>query len=193
MNITVFCGSSRGDSPIYEAAAQQLGALLAAENIGLVYGGGGVGLMGVVSRSVMSAGGRVIGVIPTFLNEKEGIAFDDITELHTVTTMHERKMKMHTLSNGVIAMPGGYGTLDELFEILCWAQLGLHTQPVGLLNINGYYDALVEMLDKMVASKFLSPTNRALLLVADNPTELLAKMKAYNAPDPNKWLDNVVL
>jgi uncharacterized protein (TIGR00730 family) len=193
MNICVFCGSSKGNKAVYAEAATALGAALAARNMGLVYGGGKVGLMGIVANSVMQNGGTVTGIIPHFLNSKEGIAFDAITEVQVVDSMHERKMRMHELSNGVVAMPGGYGTLDELFEILTWAQLGLHTQPVGLLNVNNYFTPLVTMLDNMVTEGFLSTKNRSMLLVSDTPDDLLDQMAAYIAPDTEKWLDNVVL
>ena len=193
MNICVFCGSSTGNLPIYRQAAHALGQALATRQIGLIYGGGRVGLMGIVADSTMQHGGNVIGIIPQFLNESEGVAHDTITEMEVVNTMHERKMRMHQLANGVIALPGGYGTLDELFEILTWAQLGLHTQPIGLLNINEYYTPLVALLDGMLAQGFLSAQNRQLLLVSNDPNDLLDLMAAYQAPDTAAWLKRVAL
>jgi uncharacterized protein (TIGR00730 family) len=191
--ITVFCGSSKGNETVYAEAAQLLGETLAKAGYGLVYGGGKVGLMGIVATAVMQHGGKVIGIIPDFLNDKEGIAYDAITEVRVVTSMHERKLMMHQLSSGVIALPGGYGTLDELFEILCWAQLGLHTQPVGLLNINGYYSPLLTMLETMVSSNFLSAHNRSLLLSDVSAAGLLTQMQNYQPSDASKWLDRVAL
>jgi uncharacterized protein (TIGR00730 family) len=191
--ITVFCGSSKGNETVYAEAAQLLGETLAKAGYGLVYGGGKVGLMGIVATAVMQHGGKVIGIIPDFLNDKEGIAYDAITEVRVVTSMHERKLMMHQLSSGVIALPGGYGTLDELFEILCWAQLGLHTQPVGLLNINDYYSPLLTMLETMVSSNFLSAHNRSLLLSDVSAAGLLTQMQNYQPSDASKWLDRVAL
>lgn len=191
--ITVFCGSSKGNDPIYAEKAAELGQKIAESGFGLVYGGGRVGLMGIVATAVMAHGGKVIGIIPEFLNGKEGIAFDAITEVRVVTTMHERKLLMHQLSSGVIALPGGYGTLDELFEILCWAQLGLHTQPVGLLNVNNYYTPLLEMLQNMTSTNFLSAHNRSLLLSDETAQGLLDKMRDFQPSDASKWLDNVAL
>jgi uncharacterized protein (TIGR00730 family) len=191
--ITVFCGSSKGNAPIYAETAALLGKTLAESGYGLVYGGGKVGLMGIVANAVMQHGGKVIGIIPHFLNAAEGIAYDEITEVRVVDTMHERKLLMHQLSSGVIALPGGYGTMDELFEILCWAQLGLHSQPVGLLNVADYYTPLLTMVETMNRTQFLSDHNKNLLLSDTEPAALLAKMQDFKPSDATKWLDRVAL
>jgi uncharacterized protein (TIGR00730 family) len=191
--ITVFCGSSKGNDPIYAETAALLGKTLAESGYGLVYGGGKVGLMGIVANAVMQHGGKVIGIIPHFLNAAEGIAYDEITEVRVVDTMHERKLLMHQLSSGVIALPGGYGTMDELFEILCWAQLGLHSQPVGLLNVADYYTPLLTMVETMNRTQFLSDHNKNLLLSDTEPAALLAKMQDFKPSDATKWLDRVAL
>ena len=181
--ICVFCGSSKGNNALYEEAAEALGTTLAQENIGLVYGGGRVGLMGIVAQSVMRNGGTATGIIPHFLNEKEGIAFNAISEVLLVDSMHERKLKMHQLSDGVIALPGGFGTLDEIFEILCWAQLGLHTQPVGLLNINGYWQPLLDLLRHVVTQGFADASLLDFVTCVDDVAGLQAALR--NAlPEP---------
>ena len=176
--IVVFCGSGEGNRNSYREAAYLLGATLAALNIRLVYGGAKIGLMGAVADAALSAGGEVTGVIPGFLSTKE-IAHPGLTELIMVDNMHERKLKMHELSDGVIALPGGWGTMEELFEMLTWAQLGLHTKPIGLLNTNRYYDPLVALCDTMVREGFLPLKIREILLVSDSVTELLAMMEAW--------------
>ncbi len=185
--ITVFCGSSPGNNPSYRIAAEQLGNLLTVENIRLVYGGAQVGLMGAVADAVMNNGGEVVGVIPQFLGRKE-IRHDGITELITVESMHERKTKMNELCDGVITLPGGFGTMEELFEMLTWAQLGLHQKPIGILNTAGYYDKLLELLKHMVHQGLLQPTHYNMLLVDESPEGLLAKMRAYQAPELPRWL-----
>ena len=177
--IVVFCGSGEGNRNCYREAAYLLGATLAALNIRLVYGGAKIGLMGAVADAALSAGGEVTGVIPGFLCTKE-IAHPGLTELIMVDNMHERKLKMHELSDGVIALPGGWGTMEELFEMLTWAQLGLHTRPIGLLNTNHYYDPLVALCDTMVREGFLPLKIREILLVSDSVAELLAMMEAWN-------------
>lgn len=186
--ITVFCGSSFGTDAIFEQKATLLGRTLATQNIELVYGGANVGLMGAVADGVLNEGGKVIGVLPIFLQEKE-IAHKNLTELILVETMHERKTKMAELCDGVIALPGGYGTLEELFEILTWAQLGLHKKPIGILNINGFYDELVNLIDTMVTKGFLKEVNQKMLLISDNIEDLLEQMKNYKAPTTGKWID----
>ncbi|MEY4926318.1 MAG: hypothetical protein RI894_754 [Bacteroidota bacterium] len=193
MKICVYCGSSRGNNEIYRQAAAELGKTFAQRQIGLIYGGGRVGLMGLIAESAMKHGGEVTGIIPHFLNDSEGIAFDSITHVHVTDTMHTRKAMMYDMADGFIALPGGYGTLDEVFETVTWAQLGLHQKPIGLLNINGYYSHLVAHLDLMVREGFLSEKNRSMLLIADTLPELLQLMWHYKAPDSSKWLDNVVL
>ncbi len=185
--ISVFCGSSSGKDTTYETIARELGRQLAIESIDLVYGGAKVGLMGAVADGVLAETGKVIGVLPVFLMKKE-IAHDGLTELILVDTLHERKTKMNDLSDGVIALPGGFGTLEEYFEMLTWGQLGLHQKPMGILNIKGYYDELISFLDSMVEKGFLKEVNRKMVLVSDNIEELLDKMKNYEAPDVGKWI-----
>ena len=188
-SVTVFCGSSAGSEEIYRTEAEQLGKTLAKQNIKLIYGGAKVGLMGAVANAVLKAGGEVIGVLPRFLRSKE-IAHDGLTELILVESMHERKTKMHQLSDGVIALPGGFGTLEELFEMLTWAQLGLHKNPIGLLNVNGYYDALILLVQSMVDKGFLKMVNQQMLLPSNNVFELLQIMKEYVAPEVGKWISD---
>ncbi len=193
MKICVYCGSSRGNNEVYRDMAINLGATFAQRNIGLIYGGGRVGLMGIIAETIMENGGEVVGIIPHFLNDTEGIAFDSISEVHITDSMHTRKAMMYERSDGFIALPGGYGTLDEVFETVTWAQLGLHQKPIGILNTNGYYNNMVAHLDVMVRDGFLSAKNRSMLLISDNLEELLDKMAAYKAPDGNKWIENIVL
>ena len=186
--ITVFCGSSTGTEEIYTLQATFLGETLAKRNIELVYGGAKVGLMGVVADGVLSKGGKAIGVLPDFLGSKE-IAHPNLTQLILVDTMHERKTKMNDLCDGVIALPGGFGTLDELFEMLTWAQLGLHKKPIAILNVNGYYDALLTFVQMMVDKGLLKEVNQQMLLVSDSIEELLDKMENYIAPNVGKWIN----
>lgn len=185
--IAVFCGSSPGHDPLLMETAYKLGQQLATSGIDLVYGGAKVGLMGAVADGALAASGRVIGILPGFLQTKE-IAHEGLTELIRVESMHERKLKMHDLSDGVIALPGGYGTLEEYFEMLTWGQLGLHRKPVALLNVNGFYDGLLTLADTMVASGLLKPVNREMMLASDTIEDLLARMTAYEAPVVGKWL-----
>ncbi|MCP2028936.1 uncharacterized protein (TIGR00730 family) [Flavobacterium sp. HSC-32F16] len=186
--ITVFCGSSFGTEEIYKEQAELLGKTLAKQNIGLVYGGANVGLMGAVADGALSENGTVIGVLPNFLRSKE-IAHQGLTELVLVESMHERKTKMSDLCDGVIALPGGFGTLEELFEMLTWAQLGLHKKPIAILNINGFYDALIQLLNVMVEKGLLKDVNAEMLLVSDNIEDLLDKMRNYRPPTVGKWID----
>jgi uncharacterized protein (TIGR00730 family) len=185
--VTVFCGSSSGSDKIFEEQAYLLGKTLAENKIDLVYGGAKVGLMGAVANGVLQNGGKVIGVLPNFLSVKE-IAHEELTELILVETMHERKTKMNELSDGVIALPGGFGTLEELFEMVTWAQLGLHKKPVAILNTNGFYNSLIEMIQKMVDAGFLKQINQQMLLTSDNISGVLEKMKNYQAPVVAKWI-----
>lgn len=188
-SIVVYCGSNPGKKAIYAEAAYQLGAALAKRNIKLIYGGGNMGLMGRVADGSMDNAGFVTGIIPNFLAKLE-VAHKTLSELHFVDTMHERKAKMVSMSDGVIALPGGYGTFDELFEILTWAQLRIFHGPVGLLNVNGFYDLLLLQLDKIVEEGFLRADNRALLVVAEEPAALLEKMEAFRLQNTeNKPLD----
>ncbi|KAB1155144.1 TIGR00730 family Rossman fold protein [Tenacibaculum aiptasiae] len=185
--ITIFCGSSFGTDNNFELQAKELGKKLALENIELVYGGANVGLMGAVANGALSNSGKVIGVLPTFLKSKE-IAHTGLTELILVDSMHERKTKMNELCDGVIALPGGFGTLEELFEMLTWGQLGLHKKPIGILNINGFYNNLITFLDHMVTMGLLKEKNRKMVLISEHIDELLIKMKTYQAPTTGKWI-----
>lgn len=177
-SIVVYCGSSPGTNPIFKEVAVELGEKMATRNIRLIYGGGGFGLMGTVADAVLQNGGEVTGVIPNFLATLE-VAHGTLTELHFVETMHERKFKMVQLAKGVIALPGGYGTLDELFEILAWRQLKIYDGPVAIINVDGYYDFLLQQLDRMVLDGFLKAENRALLFVTATVDEALDQIKGF--------------
>lgn len=172
---------------MYEDAARETGEILAKSGIRLVYGGGGLGLMGAIARAAMGAGGEVIGVIPHALRRKE-LAYHQLTHLHVVDTMHERKQLMAELSEGFIAMPGGFGTLEEFSEIVTWAQLGLHNKPCGILNANGYYDHLLRMFDHAAAEQFVRPHHRSMVMAQADPAALLQEMRAYEGPPTEKWL-----
>ena len=185
--ICVFAGSSPGANDTYRMAAVELGEALAGSGIELVYGGGCVGLMGVLADAALARGGRVTGVIPHTLMVRE-VGHRGLTDLRVVESMHERKAMMAELSDGFIALPGGFGTLEETFEILTWAQLGLHAHPCGLLNIDGYFDALLAFLDRSVNEAFVREAHRAMLLVDDSPRRLLDRFAAYRAPTVEKWL-----
>src|SRR5512138_1376280 len=187
--ICVFCGSSPGAYPEYIQAARQLGSVLASKKIGLVYGGAKVGMMGKIAEAVLEAGGEVIGVIPRGLVEKE-VAFTGLADLRVVDSMHERKALMADLSDGFIALPGGLGTLEEFFEVVTWAQLGIHPKPCGLLNVGGYYNALMGFLDHMVAEKFVEAEHRSMILVDEDPGRLLRKFETYRPPtvDKARWV-----
>ena len=171
-SVGVFCGSRSGHNPIFASAASHLGTLLAREKIKLIYGAGNIGLMGVVADACLAANGHVIGVIPTKLVEKE-VAHKGLSELFVVDSMHERKALMASKSEAFIALPGGFGTCDELFEILTWAQLGIHHNPIGILNTAGFFDPLLAWIDQMIEQGFVKPKFRQLLLVATKPDELL--------------------
>ena len=186
--VCVYLGSSVGENLVYRDTARQVGELLATSGIGLVYGGGNVGLMGILADAALGAGGEVIGIITSGLMRRE-VGHSGLTDLRIVETMHERKALMADLSNGFLALPGGMGTLDELFEILTWAQLGIHNKPCGLLNTNGYFTPLVALLDHMVTERFLRPEHRALALVDDDAARLLARFAEYEPPSVEKWLD----
>lgn len=187
-SIAVFCGSSSGSKDYYYEQAFNLGKKLAHLEIDMIYGGSNAGLMGAVANGALSEGGKVVGVIPEFLVDKE-LAHNGITELILVKSMHERKYKMNELCDGVIALPGGYGTLDELFEMLTWGQLGLHKKPVALYNIHGYYNALINLVQHMVSSGFLKESNQKMLLINEDPDTLLKEMNEYVAPEVEKWLN----
>jgi uncharacterized protein (TIGR00730 family) len=186
-SVAVYCGSSSGNQEIYTQQAQEMGRELARRGLTLVYGGGCVGLMGTIADAVLAEGGKVIGVIPQFLADKE-VAHRGCTELHIVETMHQRKLLMADLAEGFVAMPGGFGTLEELFEVLTWGQLGLHGKPVGLLNTQGFYDALLALLDHMSAEAFLRQENRGQLLQNPSAAALLDAMQAYQPVRLEKWL-----
>lgn len=186
-SIVVFCASSLGDDAVFKQQATHVGKVFAKRGLTLVYGGGKVGLMGAVADGVLSDGGKVIGVIPDFLNSKE-IGHQGVTELITVETMHERKRIMNERCEGIIALPGGFGTMEELFEMITWAQLGLHRKPVGILNTNGFYNHLVAFIDNMVQTGILKKENQEMLLLADSIEELLEKMENYQAPIVPKWI-----
>jgi len=187
--LCVFAGSSLGRSPAYSAAAVELGRVLASRDIGLVYGGARVGLMGAVADAVLAGRGRVTGVIPRSLAERE-VAHGGLTDLRIVTSMHERKAMMANLADAFVALPGGWGTLDEMFEILTWAQLGLHHKPCGLLNVQGYFDRLLSFLDHTMEQGFVRREYGALLAVAESPASLLDALKsAQPPPSVEKWID----
>jgi uncharacterized protein (TIGR00730 family) len=186
--ICVFCGSSSGSRRIYQESARAMGKALRTRGIGLVYGGGNVGLMGIVADAVMESGGEVIGVIPEALVERE-LAHRDVTELIVVRSMHDRKAKMASLSDGFIAMPGGYGTFEEFCEIITWAQLGMHRKPCGILNVEGYYDPLLKLFDHSVAEGFVHPSNRRLVIHETDPNRLLDLLASYTPAQMEKWID----
>ena len=185
--ICVNCGSNPGARPEYMETAKKLGELLSNRGIELVYGGAEVGLMGAVASAAMENGGRVIGVIPESFADK--VADNGLSELHIVPSMHERKKMMFDLSDGFMALPGGMGTIEEVFEILTWAQLGFHGKPCGIINICGYYDRLLEFLDHSVDQLFVKPLHRKMVLVSDAPEDLLAKFEKYEAPVIEKWIN----
>jgi uncharacterized protein (TIGR00730 family) len=188
--LCVFCGSKCGDRPIYADATRRLGAAVVQRGLGLVYGAGHVGLMGVLADAVLQAGGEIIGVIPQALVDKE-LAHLGLTEMRVVASMHERKAVMADLSDAFLALPGAYGTADECFEILTWAQLGMHAKPIGLLNVKGFFDPLLAWLDHTVGEGFLRERHRQLLLVGDNPEEVLDRLAAARpAPVEPKWIDD---
>ncbi len=186
-SVAVYCGSSSGNQEIYTQQAQEMGQELARRGLTLVYGGGCVGLMGTIADAVLAAGGQVIGVIPGFLADKE-LAHQGCTELHIVDTMHQRKLLMADLAEGFVAMPGGFGTLEELFEVLTWGQLGLHRKPVGLLNTQGFYDTLLALLDHMSDEAFLRRENRAQVLQNASAAALLDALEQAQLPRLEKWL-----
>jgi uncharacterized protein (TIGR00730 family) len=186
--ICVFAGSSAGARPEYSAAADELGRTLAERQIGVVYGGGRIGLMGVVADAVLKAGGHVTGVIPHALAGRE-IAHAGLSDLRVVSSMHERKAMMADLSDGFIALPGGWGTLEELFEVLTWAQLGFHRKPCGLLNTSGYFDGLLSFLDYAVQERFVRPETRAMLLTASSVEAILDRLELARTPAVDRWID----
>lgn len=185
--VCVYCGSSTGNQAAYREAAVAMGSILAARGIGLVYGGGNVGLMGVIADAVLAGGGDVIGVIPRSLADRE-IAHTGVTDLRVVDSMHTRKAMMADLSDAFIAMPGGVGTLEEFFEAVTWTQLGVHRKPCGLLNAGGFYNALAAFIDQAVTDGFIKPIHRAAIVVDDNPERLLNTLATIDLPDVPKWI-----
>lgn len=179
--VCVYCGANRGSNPAHAEAARRLGVVLVERGLGLVFGGGHVGLMGVVADAVLAAGGKAIGVIPEMLERRE-LAHAGLTRLHRVGSMHERKALMAQISDGFVALPGGFGTLDELFEILTWAQLGLHAKPCGLLNLDGYYDGLLSWIERAVAEGFVRKSHRDLLVTAGDPADLVDALRRHRPP-----------
>lgn len=186
-SICVYCGSSPGRQEAYTEAARDLAKSLVERNLRLVYGGASVGIMGLVADAVLQLGGEAVGVIPQALAQKE-LAHPNLTELHVTRSMHERKTMMAELADGFIALPGGIGTLEEIFEIWTWAQLGFHGKPCGLLNIAGYYDALITFLDHTVAEQFVRGPHRSMLLVEQDPEALLDRFADYAPPIVQKWV-----
>jgi len=186
-SVCVYCGSNEGRLPVYAEAARSLGRALVERGLGLVYGGASVGIMGVLADTVLSLGGRVTGVMPESIVRKE-VAHRGLTELRVTSSMHERKMTMAERSDAFVALPGGIGTLEEIFEAWTWAQLGLHAKPCGLLNVAGYYDGLIAFLDHTVAERFVKEANRSMLIVSDDPSDLLDRFAAYRAPAVEKWI-----
>jgi uncharacterized protein (TIGR00730 family) len=186
-NICVYCGSNPGRLPVYKEQAQVFARELVKRELGLVYGGSSVGIMGVVADTVLAEGGRAIGIIPEALVRKE-VEHKGLTELHVVGSMHERKAMMAQKSDGFVALPGGVGTLEELFETWTWAQLGFHGKPCGLLNVAGYYDKLAGFVDHMVGESFMKPEHRAMLIVESEPSRLLDRLATYRAPTVSKWI-----
>jgi uncharacterized protein (TIGR00730 family) len=187
-SICVFCGSNVGARPAYVEGARRLGALLARERIGLVFGGGSVGLMGAIADAVLEAGGEATGVIPHALQARE-LDHSGLTKLHVVGSMHERKAMMARLSDGFIAMPGGMGTLDEFCEIVTWAQLGIHAKPCALFDVEGYFDDFVRFLDTASAQGFVKREHREMILLERDPERLLAAMRAYKPVAAPRWLE----
>ncbi|THF78749.1 LOG family protein [Cohnella fermenti] len=188
-SIAVYCGSSLGASPIYKEAAASLGREIARRGLALVYGGASVGLMGAVADAVLEEGGRVVGILPGFLQSRE-IAHKGLSELIVVDSMHERKAKMAELADGFLSLPGGPGTMEEFFETFTWAQLGLHGKPCGLLNVNGYYDPLASMFETMLSEQFMQEKYRPMLLIDTDPGSLLDRFERYSPPSVKTYLKN---
>ena len=185
--ICVNCGSNSGNNPAYLEMAELLGKILAKRNLELVYGGASVGLMGKVADAVIQSGGSAIGVIPKLFADK--VSHQVLTELYIVDSMHERKAKMFDLSDGFIALPGGFGTIEEITELLTWAQLGINKKPCGIINVNGYFDNLLAFFDLSVADGFIKIEHHEMLIVEDSPVTLLDRFEEYNAPDVEKWIN----
>jgi uncharacterized protein (TIGR00730 family) len=185
--LCVFCGSNTGANKIYRVAAQSMGRMLVRRGCRLVYGGGSVGLMGVLADTVLKQGGHVTGIIPTALAHKD-VLHQGLSETHVTDNMHERKAKMAELSDAFVAMPGGYGTLEEVFEVVTWAQLGLHNKPLGILNTGGYYDGLLDCIDAAVVEGFIKPEHRKLIIVGSEPDALFDALARQQPPTVEKWI-----
>lgn len=185
-NLCIFCGANYNGDPLLANAIDTLTDIMANRDIALIYGGGKVGVMGMVADAILNKGGKAIGVIPKFLMSKE-IAHPNLTQLHAVDNMHQRKQMMTDLCDGYMTLPGGLGTMEEFFEVLTWLQLGLHNKPVGVLNTNGFYDLLLQQLDVMVEQRFLKPVNRSLVLSSGDPTELMQLMDNFKAETDEVW------
>lgn len=186
-SICVFCGSNSGLNPAYVQAAKNLGAEIVKQGLSLIYGGASVGLMGAIADAVLKAGGQAFGVIPQNLESKE-IAHKNLTKLYVVESMHQRKQMMFDLSDAFLTLPGGLGSLEEICEVLTWAQLGLHKKPCGFLNINGFYDHLIVQFDRIVSEGMMKPENREMILVDNSITAILQKFRSYQAPSVDKWI-----
>lgn len=188
-SICVFCGANYNGDPVLKEAIDLLAQVVVDKNITLVYGGGKVGVMGLIADAVLGRGGKVVGVIPGFLMDKE-VGHTGLTEMHVVETMHQRKQLMNDLSDGIIMLPGGFGTLEEFFEVLTWLQLGLHQHPVGILNVNGFYDYLLKQMDVMVEQRFLKPVNRQLVITSADAIELVDLMEQAKIEPDEVWFKN---
>jgi hypothetical protein len=185
-SIAIFCGANFNGDPILKEAVELLTEVMTDRNISLVFGGGKVGMMGLLADNILDRGGRAIGVIPRFLMDKE-VGHTGLTKLHIVETMHQRKQLMNDLCDGILMLPGGFGTLEEFFEVLTWLQLGLHSKPIGILNVNGFYDLLLKQMDVMVEQKFLKPANRQLVITSGDPIELISLMENFKAKPDEVW------
>ena len=186
LSICIFCGANFNGDPVLKDTVELLAEAMVSQGITLIYGGGRVGVMGILADAVLQRGGKVIGVIPQFLMDKE-VGHTGLTELRVVENMHQRKQVMNDLCEGIIMLPGGFGTLEEFFEVLTWLQLGLHSNPVGILNVNGFYDLLLQQMDVMVEQRFLKPANRALVLSSGNPIELIKMMNSVDIKPDEVW------
>jgi uncharacterized protein (TIGR00730 family) len=185
-SLCIFCGANFNGDPVLKQTVEQLAEVMAGRDIALVFGGGRVGVMGLLAEAVLQRGGKAIGVIPQFLLDKE-VGHTGLTELHIVDNMHQRKQLMSDLCDGIIMLPGGFGTLEEFFEVLTWLQLGLHNKPTGILNVNGFYDLLLQQMDVMVEQQFLKPANRKLVLTSGDAIELVNLMENFNAKPDEVW------
>lgn len=185
-SICVFCGANYNGDPNLKQAIELLADVMVSRDITLVFGGGKVGVMGLIADAMLTRGGKAIGVIPTFLMDKE-VGHTGLTHMHIVENMHQRKQLMSDLSDGIITLPGGFGTLEEFFEVLTWLQLGLHKKPIGVLNVNGFYDFLLKQMDVMVEQRFLKPANRELVLTSNDPIELVDIMSKFDANPDDVW------